>query len=122
MEMLVVVAIIVALAGIGGYYYFAQLDKANEGKCKAQVQLLTKAAETYQINNTGVFPESLTQLLEADPNNTNKPYLDNREAIIDPWGREYRYQYPGQNNGNLKPDIWSDTPNGPVGNWSTRTR
>ena len=117
MEMLVVVAIIVALAGMGGYYYFAQIDKANESKAKSQVKTtIEQAVKTYMLNN-GHAPESLGILLQADPNNAGKPYLESQEAIIDPWGHEYGYDPGGAHNNGLKPDIWANSPRGQIGNW-----
>jgi general secretion pathway protein G len=117
MEMLVVVAIIVALAGMGGYYYFAQLDKANESKAKTQVKTtLEQAAKTYYTNNR-MWPENLQILLQADPNNAGKPYLESQEAIIDPWNQPYGYDAGGAHNNGLKPDIWANSPRGQIGNW-----
>jgi general secretion pathway protein G len=117
MEMLVVVAIIVALAGMGGYYYFAQLDKANESKAKVQVKTtLKQACDTYRLNN-GHYPESLEILLHPDQANAGKPYLENREAITDPWGQPYGYDANGQHNGGDRPDIWANSPRGQIGNW-----
>jgi general secretion pathway protein G len=117
MEMLVVVAIIVMLAGLGGYYYIKQLDQAKVSTAKTQVKTtLTQAVKTYYINH-GSYPPSLAALLQQT--DQGGPYLETRDALIDPWGRPYQYNPAGTNNGGLQPDIWADTPAGQVGNWSS---
>jgi hypothetical protein len=48
------------------------------------------------------------------------PYLENADAIIDPWGQPYQYNPQGTNNNGTKPDIWTVAPNGDgkqIGNW-----
>jgi general secretion pathway protein G len=116
MEMLVVVAIIVMLAGIGGYYYIKQLDAAKVSTVKAQSKVLTEAAESYYINH-GTYPPSLAALLQQTEQ--GGPYLKSQDALIDPWQRPYQYNAAGPNNGGRQPDIWADTPQGQVGNWSS---
>jgi general secretion pathway protein G len=116
MEMLVVVAIIVMLAGIGGYYYVKQLDAAKVSTVKAQSKVLTEAVESYYINH-GTYPASLAALLQQTEQ--GGPYLKNQDALIDPWQRPYQYNAAGPNNNGRQPDIWADTPQGQVGNWSS---
>jgi general secretion pathway protein G len=117
MEMLVVVAIIVMLAGLGGYYYIKQLDQAKRSTAKSQVKTtLTSAVETYYIDHNSSYPPSLDMLLNADEQGMG-PYLKTRDALIDPWGHPYSYDPNGPNNGGRQPDIWSNSPVGPIGNW-----
>ena len=116
MEMLVVVAIIVMLAGIGGYYYVKQLDAAKVSTAKAQTRVLSEACENYYINH-GSYPTSLALLLQQSEQ--GGPYLKTQDALIDPWQRPYQYNPAGPNNAGRQPDIWADTPQGQVGNWSS---
>ncbi len=119
MEMLVVVAIIVALAGIGGYYYLQRVDEAKKQVAQTQSKdTLTKAVQTYKLDH-GDYPASLEALLVRTEDG-HGPYLDNVEALVDPWGRPYQYNPAGPNNNGLKPDIWSESPFGPLGNWMAR--
>jgi general secretion pathway protein G len=119
MEMLVVVAIIVALAGIGGYYYLQRVDEAKKQVAVTQVRdTLTKAVQTYKIDH-GEYPPTL-ELLLVRSETGHGPYLDNVDALVDPWGRQYQYDPSGANNNGLKPDIWSESPEGPLGNWMAR--
>jgi general secretion pathway protein G len=117
MELLVVVAIIVVLAGVGGYYYMGSLDDAKIQAAKAQMRILTDACKSYKLGHDD-WPASLAVLLQPNES-TGNPYLDDPNAINDPWGRPYQYNAAGSHNNGLKPDIWCDAPKkGQVGNWS----
>jgi general secretion pathway protein G len=117
MEMLVVVAIIVMLAGLGGYYYVKQLDQSKLNTARVQVKTtLTQACENYYVDHQSNYPASLEALLESDAEG-HGPYLKNREALVDPWGKPYQYNSAGPNNGGKQPDIWADSPKGQIGNW-----
>jgi len=117
MELLVVVALLVVLAGTGGVIYMNYLESAKEDVAKSQVQVLTEAAQMYQIR-TGSYPPDLNTLTQ--PTADGKPASLEVSALIDPWQRPYQYQYPGQHHaGQNKPDIWSTGQNGneQIGNW-----
>lgn len=121
MEILVVVAILVVLAGTGGVYYMKYLDDAKKDVARTQVRTaLTQAADAYYIKY-GDYPQSLQSLTQPTPDG-GKASLE-PSALRDPWGREYQYAYPGQHHTSTgKPDIWSTgprpgDPNGMIGNW-----
>jgi general secretion pathway protein G len=120
MEMLVVVAILVVLAGAGGVIYMRYLEDARKDTAKAQCKILAEAAESYNIRY-GSYPPSL-ESLTTQMQDGSKPYLENT-ALIDPWGRPYQYQAPGSHHpATGGPDVWSQggnaaDPNGMVGNW-----
>lgn len=119
MEMLIVVAIIVALAGISGFYLFGALADSQEGTAKTQVSgPLTQAVQSYYLNNQH-WPNDLTVLLQRDENGKG-PYLDNPDVLRDPWKQPYQYDQQGAMNGGLKPDIWTVSPRNQhkIGNWS----
>jgi len=116
MEMLVVVAIIVMLAGLGGYYYMKELDKAKRGAARTQVKTtLTQACASYEIDH-GQRPASLMDLLVADETG-HGPYLTTADAVRDPWGQPYQYNPDGPNNAGRQPDIWSQSSGVMIGNW-----
>jgi len=117
MELLVVVAILVVLAGTGGVIYMNYLEGAREDVARAQVQELTQAAEAYKIRY-GDYPQNLALLTQ--PASDGKVYLE-PHALLDPWQRPYNYAYPGAHHTTMqKPDIWSGGKDGNVqiGNWS----
>jgi general secretion pathway protein G len=116
MELLVVVAILVVLAGVGGYYYIKHLDEAKVSTAKLQVQELTKAVEAYYVKNNA-YPTNLSALTEKEQDGS-RPYLE-PDALKTPWGTSYQYDASGPNNGGNKPDIWAEGPGGvKIGNWS----
>ncbi len=119
MEMLVVVAIIVVLAGIGGYYLLPRLDEAKENADLAQTKMLTSACETYKLNN-GDYPGNLQALAERQPSG-GVPIIS-PETLTPKLGSglQYKYDPAGPNNQGMKPDIWVDGPNVKIGNWMTK--
>ncbi len=116
MEMLVVVAIIVMLAGIGGYYFVQSYEDSKRSAAKVQTKVLTEACDAYRLSH-GTYPASLQTLLQQDEE--GGPYLKSAEALIDPWKQPYQYNAQGPNNAGRQPDIWAQAPNGmQIGNWA----
>jgi general secretion pathway protein G len=116
MEMLVVVAIIVALAGVGGYFLLQTLAGSEKDVAKVQARVLTDACNEYKIRNKQ-WPDSLEQLLQKDAKGYG-PYLESRDNLKDPWGKDYVYDRGGGRNNGSKPDIYTTAPDGTqVGNW-----
>ena len=124
MEMLIVVAIIVILASLGGYYVIGQYNEAKVSEAKVKARTISKAIDTYYIDHGG-YPNDLTALLQKSEIGKG-PYLTNQNEIIDPWGKQFTYDQSGQKNtaagaaaGLIIPDVYTITPDGrTVGNWS----
>jgi general secretion pathway protein G len=115
MEILVVVAIIVVLAGVGIVYLLPKVDEAREGVAKGQIKAISNACEMYKLSN-GDWPVTIEALTEMQPNGA--PPLLKADAIVDPWGNPYGYDPSGQNNGGMLPDISVQCPSGKIlGNW-----
>jgi general secretion pathway protein G len=116
LEVLIVVAIIVVLAGVSSIYVFRYLEDAKEGAAKAGMKTIETACKAYEIK-IGQLPNSLQDLLQ--PPDGGKPYLENgTEGLNDPWGKPYSYDASGGHNGGQKPDVWTTTPDGRmIGNW-----
>ena len=117
LEMLVVVAIIVALAGIGGFFLLGQLEGAKKSNARTNIKgNLTPACETFFVNH-GSFPESLQQLTTKDDMG-NPPILKSADYLLDPWSKPYIYDKAGTKNNGMAPDIYTTAPDGEViGNW-----
>jgi general secretion pathway protein G len=119
MELLVVVMILVILAGAAIPMYLSYLDTTKIKRVRVDLVTLSKECGNYKAVMEE-YPQSLAQLTQ--PSGSFKPTLK-PEHLLDPWGREYHYQYPGQHNAAYdQPDIWSDGPNagdanGMIGNW-----
>src|SRR5262245_24060970 len=115
MEMLVVVAIIVALAGIGGVFLIGQLNESKVSTAKMKARNIAKALEIYLVDNNE-YPQSLEQLLQKHPTTGKGPYLTTVDDLLDPWGRQFNYDQTGQKNlaaGAVVPipDVFCQVPN-----------
>jgi len=120
MEMMVVVAIIVALAGASIYYMAGQIDEGNKARAQANVKDLSNMITTYKAQHQGNWPTSLQDLMLKDDQG-HGPYITNQENLIDPWGNPYQFDVQGGRNQGLQPDVWTTHPAfGTFGNWSNR--
>jgi general secretion pathway protein G len=115
MEVLVVVAIIVMLAGVGGYYIMQQYDNAKLSKAKMDVEGLSGLVEQYKLSN-GEFPASIEALAMPQPNGGGP--LSPPDKLKDPWGKPYQIDPSGTHNSGMKADVFTQAPNGQmIGNW-----
>jgi general secretion pathway protein G len=123
MEILIVVAIIVVLASLGGVYLFGALRQSQEDVAIMKAKDIGKAIGMYALNHNGQFPTSLQQLLVQD-NNGHGPYLKGQDYLMDPWGQPYQYNQQGPMNNGMEPDVYTISPQTQVklGNWMTRAR
>jgi prepilin-type N-terminal cleavage/methylation domain-containing protein len=109
LEMLLVVAIIAVVAGIGIFALIPQGEKANVNLARARAKALTSAAEAFRIDHK-VWPDSLQQLVQSDEHGTT--YLKDTDALFDPWEQPFQYNKAGsQYNSGRQPDIWTTNPN-----------
>src|SRR5438552_10385976 len=86
MELLVVVAIIVVLGGVGVFYFLPQLNKSKEDVAKQKARDIAKACGIYATNNGGTYPPNLQALTVQSENG---PAVLPPDGIMDPWGKEY---------------------------------
>ncbi len=126
MEMLVVVAIIVVLAGVGTVTFIKQLENAKISATKIRAKEISSACEMYYVD-TGNYPTSLQVLLDRDPTTLKGPWLKNREDILSPInGQPFQYDPSGtigmQNQNTTPiPDVYTTTADGQmIGNWKAK--
>lgn len=105
MEVMVVVAILVVLAGVGGVIFMRYQEDAYINVAKTQLAELTTACRTYQLKY-GDYPDSLDQLVQTPDGAVG--YVE-ATMLQDPWKRPY--QYSKQLGPTGKPQIWSEGPN-----------
>ena len=118
MEMLIVVAIIVVLAGLGTYYVLPQLQKAKEDAARVGAINVEKALMTYQGNND-TYPPDLQTLTQKDQNG-HGPYIQ-PEGLLDPWGKQYQFDPQGTHFSGAKPDVYTVSPSGrQISNWGKK--
>ena len=124
-EIMLVLAIIALLMGVGIWKLAGVTDRGKETRVKADIGALMTALVQYQID-AGSYPsteQGLRALVEKPAGIRNwSPALD--EPMFDPWQNEYGYRYPPTKNPNKgKPDIFSKGPDGlentadDIGNW-----
>lgn len=112
MEVLIVVAILVVLASVSSIYVFKFLDDSKKQTARLKMDNLTTVARACQLKTefNGAFPQTLQEM---------GPYLETADAIVDPWGNEFKYDPTGANNGGRKPDISTVAPDGElICNWA----
>jgi len=114
MEMLIVVAIIVALAGMGAYYVLPQLATSKEKLAKAGAVNVEKALTSYWTDHQQNWPNDLSALTQKDQ--YGGPYIE-ADGLMDPWGNQYQIDVSGQHHNGAKPDVWADHDGKQLGNW-----
>jgi general secretion pathway protein G len=119
-EVLLVLAILVIIAGFAVTAIRPAQRRAKINAAKAQIEAFKTPLEMYNMS-IGDFPSS-AQGLEAlrysptdltDPNMWDGPYLD-KDVPLDPWLNPYQYEWPPRNQEDF-PDIWSWGPDGQDG-------
>ena len=93
-EVLLVLAIIVALGGVVAVSVFSMHDKADAQTAKTQLSGLENAIKLYRIDMK-VLPDRLEDLVmqpsNLPPGKTWQPYFD-RQIPLDPWNQQYVYE------------------------------
>ena len=115
-EVMIVVAILVVLAGVGAVQYMHYLEDSKKSAAGIQIKTLSTVVDAYQVK-FGEPPGSLAALVGPEPDGSPSK-LDGQKAILDPWNREYQYT-PSGSRRNGRPEIWTIAPDGTtIGNWS----
>lgn len=115
MEVLVVVAILVVLAGIG-IGVFAYLDSSKEKAAQLAIKNLETAVMKYKLDH-GEFPPDLQTL--TVPTEGKPAYLEKKD-LLDPWNHPYQFD-PSKKSPTGRPLISSQGVNPgsspPIQNW-----
>jgi len=92
LEVLVVVAIIVMLAGLGSFYVFREYERSQEKAAHVRAKAIAGHLQSWEMDHPGQDLQSLEQLTQgADAR--MKP-----DEVLDPWGRPYQFAKEG--------DVW----------------
>jgi general secretion pathway protein G len=101
LELLVVLTILVLVAGLVAPQVLSYLGQSRSQVAQVQIKNVSTALELFYLHNGGYPSEQvgLSALVKAPPGvpNWRGPYLKSADALIDPWGRPYRYRVPGRN-------------------------
>lgn len=101
-EILVVLVLIGVVLGVVGGNFIGKGEKAKADAAKIEMGQIGQTLDLYKLE-VGRYPstqEGLQALISAPPGvaNWNGPYWKRATVPKDPWGNEYRYAAPGQNN------------------------
>ena len=122
-EVLVVMAILVLLAGLVAPKVLGSKKKADINATKTQIGSFKGALERYALdmNDFPTTEQGLTALVEkpdaSDEGETSGgkwdgPYLTDEGLPADPWGNAYQYEFPPTHGKGKEPEIWSYGPDG----------
>ena len=94
MELMLVMAILIMLAGMGIGAYMTIQQNALADSAEVRISSLESACEQFRLQ-TGRFPNAL-QDLAVQPSGMTKrqwrgPYIKDGQVPPDPWGNQYRY-------------------------------
>lgn len=114
LEVLLVLAILVALGAMATVAISGRQEKADRDTAKAQVQLLSSMIDNYRFDMK-TMPESLDDLIEKPSDSKMAarwagPYLNKKSIPLDPWDNEYKYE----SKDNVA-KVWSVGPDGSDG-------
>jgi general secretion pathway protein G len=111
-ELMVVVIIIAALAGMVLPRLLPASDAAKSNIAKGDLANVGVALKLYRLHHDG-YPATLDELTkDSSARGWQGAYLERK--AVDPWGRPYRYANPGsRNKGGV--DLWSLGPDGQDG-------
>ncbi|MEP7084786.1 MAG: type II secretion system major pseudopilin GspG [Betaproteobacteria bacterium] len=102
LELLVVLLLLGAFAGIFAPKIFGQAEKAKQKAAKLEIDQIGQALDLFKLE-IGRYPtsqEGLQSLMVAPSGvaNWNGPYLKRNAVPKDPWSNEYKYVSPGDQN------------------------
>jgi len=99
-ELLIVMVIIGLLATLGFTKLFPKVGEAKIKMARAQIAMLGTALDMYRLD-VGSYPNTEQGLRSLVENPDGVPswkgsYLKKKEVPKDPWGYEYHYRSPGE--------------------------
>ena len=102
LELLVVLLLLGAFAGIFAPKIFGQAEKAKQKAAKLEIDQIGQGLDLYKLE-IGRYPttqEGLQALMVAPSgaSNWNGPYLKRNTVPKDPWSNEYKFVSPGDQN------------------------
>jgi general secretion pathway protein G len=120
LEVLVVVAILVILASVATFATVSYLKGAKLDQAKLEAQKIHQAAKAYYTKSSGVWPESLQQLV-VSPSQGVPPLLEGgQSAITDPWGKPFQFNLTDDGTGTERFVVFTTSPEGSQIQWPTQ--
>jgi len=120
LEILIVLSIMAVLIALVAPRILGSQKKSEIKAANMGIFGIKKGLDSYYVDNR-TFPsteEGLAALYEApaDEKRAKKwdgPYMEGSlDKLVDPWGNEFKYEYPSTHGSEDFPDIWSVGPDG----------
>jgi prepilin-type N-terminal cleavage/methylation domain-containing protein len=114
MEVIVVAAIIVILAGTGTVVYMRFVEDAKKDEARMGAHQISTAIQKWQLT----YGSEPTMDELVNPRGNEKALLE-RKLSVDPWGQAWHIDVSGNtHHEGQKPDVWAVSPDGiECGNW-----
>lgn len=102
-EAIVVILILAVLATVIAPRIIGRVGQAKTAAAQSKAASLATAMKLFMADAGMPPPGSTIAVLwerpsEVDASAWKGPYVDNREALLDPWGRQFILQIPGKKN------------------------
>ena len=69
---------------------FPYFKKSLKTVTKTNIDTLKATIQRYRFDNLEL-PGSLQELLQPNENNSDEPYIEDSDILLDPWGNEFIY-------------------------------
>jgi general secretion pathway protein G len=104
-EIIVVIIIIGVLATLVVPRLFGRIGQAKHSTASANANTLASSVRSYMLDCGPPPPGASLDILLTCPSGVDKtawdkggPYVDNKEKIVDPWGKPFMLVIPGKKN------------------------
>lgn len=111
LEVLVVVAILVILAGVGVVATTSYLERARRNEAQLKCSAIAQAVESYYLNpqSGNNYPETLEEVVNLPGGSALKNGL---QDLVDPWQQRYQLTYLDDGAGNRVPLVFTRAKDG----------
>lgn len=101
-EVIVIVVILGIIAAVIAPRFIGRIGQAKVSTAKTNAGSLAAAMKTFIIDHGKPEAGATINILWERPSNVPEtdwqPYVDNAEALVDPWGHPYILKIPGEKN------------------------
>ena len=102
-EVIVIVVILGVLAAIIAPRFFGRIGQSRQSVAKANAASLASTMKTYMLDCGTPEAGATIDILWERPGSVGEgqwkgPYVDNADALLDPWGRQFILRVPGEFN------------------------
>lgn len=102
-EAIVVIIILGVIAAVVAPRFISKVGDSRQSVAKSNAESLATALKLYMTDCGSIESGAGIDILWTKPSNVEEgawkgPYVDNADALKDPWGNEYILKVPGEHN------------------------